>query len=64
MACSCPSEAKRKYYSHIQLWSEVTDGIPSGSAQPLELREVTVCSKCGTAEFQLSETEKRTSKVA
>lgn len=56
--CDCGSENKRTYYSNIQLFTEAPNGVPSGAAPHLGMKEITVCKKCGTAEFTLTESER------
>jgi hypothetical protein len=54
MACSCPSSSKRTYYGQIQLFSNLSGGLPGGSSPPLgKTKEVTVCSECGLAQYSI-----------
>jgi hypothetical protein len=59
MACGCPTSKKWTYYAYIQLYSELKDGTPAGSAPNLSTKEVSVCSECGVAEFTLTNEERR-----
>jgi hypothetical protein len=59
MACSCPVSKKRIYYSAIQLFPELKDGLVSGGAPHLSAKEVTVCTECGNAEFAIDALELR-----
>ncbi len=59
MACSCSPSMKRVYYSNIQLYPELKDGLVSGGSPNLSTKEITVCTECGNAEFMISEDERR-----
>jgi len=53
MACGCPASKKKIYYSNIALYTHLTNGSPGGSSPSLSMREVTVCTECGLAEFAI-----------
>lgn len=59
MPCSCFASTKRTYYANIQLYSQLIEGSPAGSAPSLSVKEVTVCADCGAAEFVITEDERR-----
>ncbi len=60
MPCACSSSKKRTYYANIQLFTELKNGMPSGSSPPMgSVKEVTVCSECGAAEFLVPEADRR-----
>jgi hypothetical protein len=59
MTCACSSPNTKTYYAEIALFTHLSNGIPGGSAPPLSIREVTVCTECGSAEFLIPEGELR-----
>lgn len=61
MSCECGPQHQRTYYSTPQLFSDPgVSGMPSGGGFPVGYVEVTVCTVCGKAEFQIpEETRKR-----
>ncbi len=62
--CDCGPDNKRTYYANVQLYTDKQEGLVSGAASPLAMKEVTVCTKCGHAEFSIAESEKRFFRVA
>jgi hypothetical protein len=65
MACACSSSKKRIYYANIQLFTDLQNGIPGGSSPPVgSVKEVTVCTECGAAEFLIPDAERRWFHVA
>jgi len=64
MSCDCSPESKKTYYATIQLFTSSQDGIPGGSAPPLNMQEVVVCTKCGAAEFSIPASARRLFQVA
>jgi hypothetical protein len=60
MPCSCSASKKRTYFALIELRTEVKDGLLGGSApSPGAVKQVTVCTECGLAEFQIPDEERR-----
>jgi len=53
MACTCPKEAKKKYYATPTLYSSNHEGLPGDAGILLNQVEITVCTKCGKAEFYI-----------
>lgn len=59
MACSCPTPNKRIYFADMQFHPELKEGLVSGGSPHLSTKEVTVCARCGKAEFSIDELELR-----
>jgi hypothetical protein len=58
MACNCEPEYQRKYYSAVQMFTELHNGQPGGDlGLPIRLREIVVCKDCGKATFFLEQYE-------
>lgn len=57
MPCDCEVNGKKTYHAAIQLWSEIREGLPGGSAILLEPVEVTVCTQRGKSEFVVSQVD-------
>jgi hypothetical protein len=64
MACTCSSPKKKIFYAYIELRTKQTDGILGGYAPPPgSVKEVTVCTECGAAEFTIPDDERRAFRV-
>ena len=59
MPCSCRPKEKQIYYANLQLFTDAQQGSPTGASRILNMQQVLVCTKCGTAEFAIPQTERR-----
>lgn len=58
MQCRCVQARTKLFFAQVQLFSQMIDGIPGGTAPPMgAVKEITVCTKCGKAEFFIPQSE-------
>lgn len=57
MECSCPATLTRMLYADIQLISELNEKVLNLGSPQLSLKLVTICIRCGRANFSIDEPE-------
>jgi ribosomal protein L37E len=59
MECSCPASMTRVLYADIQLFPESKGGLSKSHSHSLPLKVVTICTRCGRANFSIEKSELR-----